>query len=88
MWVPSSNHTTKSWPMLKTTTRMIANVEKGKNARWKVYVDLKISYPNLQLQQRVIHENLGTADGDFKQRYYNHKKSFKNRKYPNETLSK
>ena len=32
---------------------------------------------------------VGTAEGDFKQRYYNHKKSFKNRKYPNETsLSK
>ena len=32
---------------------------------------------------------LGTAEGDFKQRYYNHKKSFKNRKYANETsLSK
>ena len=32
---------------------------------------------------------LGTAEGDFKQRYYNHKKSFRNRKYANETsLSK
>ena len=32
---------------------------------------------------------LGTAKGDFKQRYYNHKKSFKNRKYANEaSLSK
>ena len=32
---------------------------------------------------------LSTAEGDFKQRYYNHKKSFGNRKYANETsLSK
>ena len=32
---------------------------------------------------------LGTAEGDFKQRYYNHKKSFRNRKYATETsLSK
>ena len=32
---------------------------------------------------------LGTAEGDFQQRYYNHKKSFRNRKYANETsLSK
>ena len=32
---------------------------------------------------------LGTAEGEFKQRYCNHKKSFKNRKYANETsLSK
>ena len=28
---------------------------------------------------------LGTAGGDFKQRYYNHKKSFRNRKYANGT---
>ena len=28
---------------------------------------------------------LGTAEGDFKTRYYNHKKSFKNRGYINET---
>ena len=33
--------------------------------------------------------DLGTAEGDFKQRYYNHKKSFRNRKYANESsLSK
>ena len=32
---------------------------------------------------------LGTAEGDFKQRYYTHKKSFRNRKYANEaSLSK
>ena len=32
---------------------------------------------------------LGTAEGDFKQRYHNHKKSFRNRKYANDTsLSK
>ena len=32
---------------------------------------------------------LGTAEGDFKQRYCNHKKSFRNQKYANETsLSK
>ena len=32
---------------------------------------------------------LDTAEGDFQQRYYNHKKSFRNRKYPTETsLSK
>ena len=32
---------------------------------------------------------LSIAEGDFKQRYYNHKKSFRNRKYANETsLSK
>ena len=32
---------------------------------------------------------LGTAEGDFKQRYYDHKKSFRNWKYANETsLSK
>ena len=32
---------------------------------------------------------LGTAEDDFKQRYYNHKKSFRNRKYATETsLSK
>ena len=32
---------------------------------------------------------LGTAEGNFKQRYYNHKKSFRNWKYANETsLSK
>ena len=32
---------------------------------------------------------LGTAEGNFKQRYYNHEKSFRNRKYANETsLSK
>ena len=32
---------------------------------------------------------LGTAKGDFKQRYYNRKKSFRNQKYANETsLSK
>ena len=32
---------------------------------------------------------LGTAEGDFKQQYYNHKKSFENRKNANETsLSK
>ena len=30
---------------------------------------------------------LGTAEGDFKQQYYNHKKSFGNRKYATETLS-
>ena len=28
---------------------------------------------------------LGTAEGNFKRRYYNHKKSFRNRKYANET---
>ena len=28
---------------------------------------------------------LGTAEGEFKQRFYNHKKSFKNRRYANET---
>ena len=28
---------------------------------------------------------LGIAEGDFKQRYYNNKKSFRNRKYANET---
>lgn len=34
-------------------------------------------------------EYLGTAEGDFKQRHYNHKKSFKNKYYRNETtLSK
>ena len=27
---------------------------------------------------------LGRAKGDFKERYYNHKKSFRNRKYANE----
>ena len=32
---------------------------------------------------------LGTAEGDFKQRFYNHKKSFKNKSYANDTtLSK
>ena len=32
---------------------------------------------------------LGTAEGDFKQRYYKHKKSFRNQKYANDTsLSK
>ena len=31
----------------------------------------------------------GTTEGDFKQQYYNHKKSFRNRKYANKTsLSK
>ena len=29
---------------------------------------------------------LGTAEGDFKHRYYNHKKPFRNRKCANETL--
>ena len=28
---------------------------------------------------------LGTAEGNFKRRYYHHKKSFRNRKYANET---
>ena len=37
--------------------------------------------------QRKVY--LGTAEGNFKQRYYNHKKLFRNRKYANETsLSK
>ena len=32
---------------------------------------------------------LGTAEGEFKKRYYNHNKSFRNRSYANETtLSK
>ena len=44
----------------------------------------------MQLQQQVIHEkHLGTAEGDFKHRYYNHRNSVRNRKYANETsLSK
>ena len=73
--------------MLKTSKRNIVTVEKSKNVRWKVNVDLRISYTNVQLQQQVIHEKvyLGTAEGDFKQRYQNHKKSFRNPKYANET---
>ena len=78
----------KNGPMLKTSKRSIVTVEKSKNVRWKVNVDLRISYTNMYLQQQVINEKF-TAEGDFKQRYYNHKKSFRNRKYACETsLSK
>jgi len=38
---------------------------------------------------KPIKAYLGTAEGDFKKRHYNHKKSFKNKGYRNETtLSK
>ena len=44
---PLSSHTTKSWPMLKTSKRNIVTVEKSKNVLWKVNVDLRISYTNV-----------------------------------------
>ena len=57
MWAPSSSHTTKSRPIpKKTSKREIVTVEKRKNVRWKLIVDLEISYTNVQLQQQVIHE--------------------------------
>ena len=42
--------------MLKRSKQNIVTVEKSKNVRWKVNVDLRISYTNVQLQQQVIHE--------------------------------
>ena len=45
--VPSSSHTTKYWPLLKTSKRKIVTVENGKDARCKVNVDLTISYTNV-----------------------------------------
>ena len=33
-------------------------VEKSKNVRWKINVDLRISYTNVQLQQHVIDEKV------------------------------
>ena len=42
--------------MLKTRKRNIVTIQKSKNVRWKVNVDLRISYTNVQLQQQVIHQ--------------------------------
>ena len=42
--------------MLKSSKRNIVTVEKSKNVRWKVNVDLRISYTNVQLQQQAIHK--------------------------------
>ena len=53
---PLSSHTIKTWPMLKTRKRNIVTIQKSKNVCWKVNVDLRISYTNVQLQQQVIHQ--------------------------------
>ena len=42
--------------MLKRIKQNIATVEKSKNVRWKVNVDLRVSYANVQLQQQVKQE--------------------------------
>ena len=44
--------------MLKISGRKIVTVEKRKNVGWKVNGDLKISYKNVQLQQKVIPKKL------------------------------
>ena len=50
---------------------------------------VKVSYCVVTATVHPRKVYLGAAEGDFKQRYYNHKKSFRNRKYATETsLSK
>ena len=59
------------------------NCKKRKNARWKVNVDIyKCVVTATDHPQKVY---LGTAEGDFKQQCYSHKKSLRSRKYANQT---
>ena len=81
MCVPSSSHTAKSWSMLKTSRRKT-------NYREKEKCPLEGKFRSEDIYKCVVTATghprkayLGTAEGDFKQRYCNHKKSFRNQKY-------
>ena len=41
--------------MMKTSKRKIVTVEKRKNVRWKVILDLNISYANVQLHENFTY---------------------------------
>ena len=44
--------------MLKTSRRKIVTAEERKTVHWKVNLDLKISYTDVQLQEQVMHKKL------------------------------
>ena len=70
----SSHHTTKSWQAIDEC--LLKGTWRSENIIYKCAV-AATGHP------RKVY--LGTAEGDFKQRYYNHKKSFRNGKYANKT---
>ena len=74
--------------MLKTSKRCIVTVEKKEECPLEGKcrsedIKYKCVVAGTGHAQKFF---IGKAEGDLKQRYYNHKKSFRNRKYANETL--
>ena len=83
--------------IIKSHNKKLTNVEKKQtkhcNSRKKQEYPLEGKYRSEDIIYKCAltatghprNVYLGTGEGDFKRRYYSHKKSFRNRKYANET---